>query len=377
MPTIRELKRIVKSLIKDGTGSILLGSPGIAKSEIIKAITAEEGWGYTVHEAPSLDPTDIRGLMTLTSDKEYAQFTKSPIFPRNIDPNVPHVLVIEEITSALPSVQTSLHSLFHPNERRLGEHKLPDNVIPIAIGNYATDGAGARMLLNALKDRVMVLEAELPYSEWREDYAVPHRVHPITLGFLSFDPGKFNTFSQRDSKSGKDFVTPRTHTQISKWLYRAIADGLSDELISMGIAAYGGEGIAAQYMAFKKYHDLLPSMDKILAGENFLPKKDEEQATGILYAVCSALPGRIGMVGDKFVPKLESQHIERILEYAIFLKNCKDKRSGGAEWGEILFMDIRSRYLVDGKPDYTKLRPLLSSKMIENFFKEFKQFAPK
>jgi hypothetical protein len=382
MPTIRETKKIVRACVREGVGVILLGSPGIAKSQIIESLAKEEKWGYTVHEGPSLDPTDVRGLMTLTADKERALFSISPIYPRQIDPNMPHLLVIEEITSALPSVQVALHSLFHPQERRLGEHKLPENVVPIAIGNFATDGAGARMLLNALKDRVMVLNVTLPYQEWREDYAIPNRVHPIVLGQLAFKPDMFNTFEKRDGKHSKDFVTPRTHTQISRWLYRAEKEGLSNDLIREGISAYGGEEIGFQYMAFKEYHDLLPNMDEIFAGKNFIAgegkkKKEGSQDQGVMYAVCSTLVSRIGFKKDKYDERLEKAHMERVLEYAIFLKNSKSSVVAGAEWGELLFMDIRSRYIKDGVTDLAKLMKLLDSKLIDKFFDEFIQFAPK
>ena len=59
-------------------------------------------------------------------------------------------------------------------ERRVGQHKLPDNVMVIAAGNTVEDGAIAYEMGTALSDRLIHLHLVAdPQSDWLEQYAAP------------------------------------------------------------------------------------------------------------------------------------------------------------------------------------------------------------
>ena len=217
---LRQAREIIIMAITESISVILMGIPGIGKTEIIEKTTEKAGIGFLCYEAPSLDPTDVRGFL-IPEGKE-SHFTRSPLMPDPKKHGKRGILLIDELPSGLPAVQIALHPLFHPKERRLGEDKIPQGWIPFATGNYTSDGAGAHALLTALSDRVCILNVVPDYQVWKEDYAIPNGVHPVSIGLLNFRPDLFSTFEKRNkADKGKTFASPRTHQMASKVLHYA------------------------------------------------------------------------------------------------------------------------------------------------------------
>jgi len=323
---LRELAEIIRMAIINKQSVIALGSPGVGKTEIMGAIALERGISILIHDAPGLDPTDVRGV--LIPDKSgKSHFTKSALLPDPAKHGEDGILLIDEITSAMPSVQVAFHPLFHPQERRLGNDRLADGWIPMATGNYATDGAGAMGLLSALSDRANIINVVSDWKIWKEDYAIPKGLHPITIGLINFRNDLLNTFDKRaKGEKGKQFASERSHTQVSKILYYAETHEISASALYAGVSGYVGEGVASEYMAFRKlYLDLPNPIDILVKGKNIIP--DEPS---VLYALCSSIVHHIGSV-DMPIQKA----IDRMLEYSLKID---------AEFGMLLVRDAYVKY---------------------------------
>lgn len=330
---LRNAKKIIEMMIKLKKSAILMGSPGIGKTEVIESVCRNltykdkktgktKPFGFRCFEASSLDPMDARGVLIPKGDQTF--FTKSPLLPDVEKHGECGVLLIDELPSGLPAVQVALHSLFHPKERRIGEHTLPEGWIPMATGNYASDGAGASNLLSALGDRVNIINVKEDYQVWKEDYAIPKKLHPVVMGLLNFREDLFCTFEDRNKgEKGKGFVTPRTHTQISEILYENDAHPLGDEAMFVSIAGYAGDAVATQYTAFSKTYAGLPDPEKIYKGEDIIVPSDEPS---LLYALCSALVAKARTID---MPKTKA--MDRMLQYSLKLE---------AEFGGLLIRDL-------------------------------------
>lgn len=319
---LRNARKAIKMLIDLKKSSIIMGSPGIGKTEIVEGICKELKIGFRCFEASSLDPMDARGV--LIPDGDQTAFTKSPLLPDVKKHGIKGVLLIDELPSGLPAVQVALHSLFHPKERRIGEHKLPEGWVPMATGNYASDGAGAGGLLTALGDRVDIINVVEDYQIWKEDYAIPKKLHPVVMGLLNFREDLFCTFEKKTKgEKGKGFVTPRTHTQISDILYYNDKHNIGDEALFVTLAGYAGEAVASQYTAFSKTYAGLPDPEKIYRGEDIIVPSDEPS---LLYALCSALVAKARTID---MPKAKA--MDRMLEYSMKLE---------AEFGGLLIRDL-------------------------------------
>ena len=318
---LREAKNIIKTSMRTKTPCLLLGTPGIGKSEIVEQVAKKEGGGFLCFEASSLDPTDIRGVL-VPAENNKSCFTKSPLLPDVERHGKEGILLIDELPSGLPSVQVALHPLFHPRERRLGGDKLPDGWIPMATGNYVSDNAGARNILSALSDRICILNIVEDYAIWKNDYAIPNKIHPMVIAFLHFRPNLLSTFSKRNKNSKeKTFATPRSHAAVSAVLYEADKNKLSQEELLAMLTGLVGAGIATEYIAYMKLCDKLTDPREILVKGNYVKHKDPS----VLYALCTAIASHLDKVEIPI-----NKAIDRMLEYSLQIE---------AEFGGLLIRD--------------------------------------
>lgn len=342
---MREARGILEMAIDEKLSVLLLGNPGVGKTDLVETVTRTKHYGFLCFEGPSLDPTDARGVLIPDNGKSF--FTRSALLPDPEAHGDKGVLLIDEISSALPSVQVALHPLFHPKERRLGTDKLPDGWIPMATGNYSTDGAGAHALLTAFADRCCIINVVEDLKVWKEDYAIPKGIHPITIGFLNFRPDLFSTFKKRNKgEHGKAFATPRAHTYASAVLYYADKVEMGETTILAALAGYLGDGVASEIMAFRKTYKELPDVMDIYGGKDIIPKDPS-----VLFALCSAMVARLAnfKAGKNKKGMTLTKAIDRLLEFSLSLD---------AEFGGVMIRDAFISYsseLTSSKPWFQKV----------------------
>lgn len=323
---LREAREIAEMCIENRQSVILMGTPGIGKTAILKDIACRKQLGILVFDVPSLDPTDVRGV--LIPDKEgRSYFTKSALLPDVARDGSAGLLIFDELTSGLPMVQVALHATMNPEDRRLGSDRLPDKWIPAATGNYASDSAGAHMLLSALSDRILMLNVVSDFPIWKEDYALPNGLHPVVIGFLNFRPDLFDTFAQRNKgERGKSFASARTHTMVSKILSYADRNPMGKRPLMAAIAGYVGDGVASEYMAFKEIHDALPDVAEIIdGGKDIVPEEPS-----VLYALCATIP---------FYLKQSALGIQEAVDRMLVFSTKMD-----AEFGGLLIRDAAAMH---------------------------------
>lgn len=300
---LRQAREVILMAIQNNQSVMLLGDPGIGKTQMFSQIAERIEFACSIFEGPSLDPTDVRGVLIPVNGKSY--FTKSPLLPIVEEDGEKGILVIDELSSALPSVQVSMHPLFL--ERRLGTHKLPAGWMPMATGNYASNGAGAYNLLTALSDRVCIINVVPDVDVWKQDFAIPNGVHTMVLGYINFKPANLSTFAQRNkNQQGKQFGTPRTHWEVSKVLHYHDKHPLSDNALYIAIAGWVGEGLASEYMAFRESYMKLPDPKDIYAGKDIIPTEPS-----VLWSLCSAIVLYLNGLNGSSLKKA----IGRFLEY--------------------------------------------------------------
>jgi len=243
---LRDAKKILEMNIDLGISTILLGDPGIGKTSLF--FNMKDSYFIKLFEAPTLSELDTRGVIIPVNDKD-SRFTKSPLYPKPEELEYDKVIIlIDELSSAIPAVQVSLHSLFL--ERRLGEHKLPENVVIAATGNFQ-DTVGVVGLTDALSDRLSIIPVKADLDVWKHDFAYPNKIHPVVIAFLTENPSLFTTYrDKQEGVEGKSFVTPRSHTFISKILYYSEKKKYSKEVVYSAINSVAGPVVASEYKLF-------------------------------------------------------------------------------------------------------------------------------
>ncbi|MNJ90612.1 ATPase family [compost metagenome] len=289
--TPNEFINIVEPLYSSGIEVptvMLWGPPGVGKSEAIRDSLAKrlaKNTGkrviFTDVRLLLFNPVDLRGIPVPDKAHEFTQWLKPQIFNLDDSKDVINLLLLDEISSAPPTVQAAAYQL--TLDRKVGEHSLPDNVIVLAAGNRVVDKGVAYKMPTPLANRMTHFEIYANLDDWKE-WAIPNEIHPVVIGFLNWQQNRLHSFDP--SKDDLAFPTPRSWSFVSKYLkiYNDI-----DKAYYM-IAGTVGEGAAVEFKAFAKTYGSLPDVQKIMDGEEV----QFQQKPDIMYALSASLSSRVG-----------------------------------------------------------------------------------
>ena len=263
---------------------MLWGPPGIGKSQAITQLAAEIE-AKTGKRTNTIDvrlilfnPIDLRGIPTSNVEKTLAVWLKPSIFQMDEADNVVNILFLDEISAAPPSVQAAAYQI--TLDRKIGEHKLPDNCIVIAAGNRVTDKSVAYNMPKALANRLMHFEIETSFGSWKE-WALSHGINNKVIGFLSFKRDYHMTFESANDNLA--FATPRSWQLVSNILNLMENKSISE--LYPAIAGLVGTGIACEFKTWAEVYAKIPSVENIFWGKDVAAPKD----TDVLYALVSAM----------------------------------------------------------------------------------------
>jgi hypothetical protein len=249
------------------------GPPGIGKSEIVESITQERA-GYMIDLRLALmEPTDLRGIPfynEVTGRMEWAPPADLPT-QELADQFDCIVLFLDEMNQAPQSVQAAAYQLIL--NRRLGNYKLPENVLIVAAGNRESDRGVAYRMPSPLANRFVHLEMGVDFEDW-QTWALENKVDAEVVGYLTSN--KMDLFNFDPRTSSRSFATPRSWTFVSQMLPQegeAISDSRLHDLISGTV----GDGIATKFMAHRAVAGKLPNPTDILTGKvKSLPREAKE-----------------------------------------------------------------------------------------------------
>ena len=243
----------------------LWGPPGVGKSEGIRQLARkledQNGVRSVVTDVRLLlfSPVDLRGVPMADAQRQLAVWLKPEIFQMDPADGVVNFLLLDELSAAPQSVQAAAYQL--TLDRRIGEHKLPDNCIVIAAGNRTTDQSVAYKMPKALANRMMHFSIRSDFLSWKE-WALQSNIDPRIIGYLSFDNSKL---CQEPESSDLAYSTPRSWTFVNALLQTA---GKERPLSKMhrSICACVGTDTAVAFETWCQVCQQLPSADSILRG---------------------------------------------------------------------------------------------------------------
>jgi hypothetical protein len=270
----------------------LWGPPGIGKSELIAGITSEMDGLMIDLRMPLLEPTDLKGIPYFDRDKGVMNWAPPIDLPSEETaakyPIV--VLFLDEMNAAAPAVQASGYQLIL--NRRVGNYRLPDNVVIVAAGNRESDKGITYRMPAPLANRFVHLEMRVDYQSW-ETWAVKNKMHKDVVGYLGF--AKQDLFDFEPRSSGRSFATPRSWTFVSELL----DDGTPDaELVDL-IAGTVGEGVAIKFMAHRKIAGQMPKPEEVLSGKvTTLQTKEVSAQYSLAISLCYELKDHYTAAGN-------------------------------------------------------------------------------
>ena len=277
------------------------GPPGIGKSDIVAQITNSFSNSHLIDIRLSLwEPTDIKGIPYFDSNSGTMVWgapseLPSEEFAAQYD-NI--VLFLDEMNSAAPSVQAAAYQLIL--NRRVGEYKLPDNVMIVAAGNREADKGVTYRMPAPLANRFIHLELAVNFDDWFQ-WAVDNRINNDVVGYLTF--AKKDLYDFDPKSASRSFATPRSWSFVSELL----DDGLDESTTTDLVAGAVGEGLAVKFMAHRKVASSMPNPTDILTGKVKEMKSKEISAMySLTVSLCYELKEACDANDKKFDEKVNN-----------------------------------------------------------------------
>ena len=316
--TVSQAIEIGVQLVELNQTMLLLGPPGIGKTDAVKEIGRLSG-RKTFFEHPAVAaPEDYKGF-AMFQDGE-ADFYPLGQIKDVINYPKPLILCIDDLPQAVLATQNGLMQFIHPRGRRLGKLAIPDWAAIIACGNRKQDNAGVMGLTEPLKDRfATILEIEVSLEEW-VNWAIQHGINPLVIAFLHYRPKYLSAFEPtRDMRRSP---TPRAWEGVSNLLELNFS---SNSLMLEAMQGAVGTMAANEFMQFKDIMKALPDLDDIERG--LLSSAD-----GLSNSECYAVVGALAVRGKttetlrnvtEYIETLPTEF--RVLWSEIWYKNNKNK----------------------------------------------------
>lgn len=293
-------KRSIKRAFKKKRPIFLWGPPGIGKSEIVSQITDDLGKSHLIDIRLSLwDPTDIKGMPYYSATDNTMKWAPPVELPtEEFAAQFDYVVVfLDEMNSAAPAVQAAAYQLIL--NRRVGQYKLPDNVLLIAAGNRDADKGVTYRMPAPLANRFVHLELRVDFNDWFQ-WAVNNEIHRDVVGYLTFAKKDLYDFDPRSPS--RAFATPRSWTFASD-----LIEDDDDETTTDLLSGTVGEGLAVKFMAHRKVAASMPNPTEILAGKvKELKAKEISAMYSLTVSLCYELKEASDNGDKKFDDKVNN-----------------------------------------------------------------------
>lgn len=253
---------------------LLMGPPGIGKTQIMEQIASECGIGlvsYTITHHTRQSAVGLPMIKTEEFDgNEYSvtEYTMSEIISGvykavKEQGHREGILFIDEINCVSETlIPTMLQFL---QCKTFGNQKVPDGWIIVAAGNPPEFNRSVREFDMVTYDRLRVINIDADLEVWRE-YAREREIHNAILSYLDIRPQNF--YSVMADVDGLKFVTARGWEDMSSLMYVYEELGISINAGVVGEFLHNediAEDFAAYYDLYNKYRDDY-GINNILAG---------------------------------------------------------------------------------------------------------------
>ena len=253
---------------------LLMGPPGIGKTQIMEQIASECGIGLVSYTITHHTRQSAVGLPMIKTEefegKEYSvtEYTMSEIIAGvykavKEQGHREGILFIDEINCVSETlIPTMLQFL---QCKTFGNQKVPEGWIIVAAGNPPEFNRSVREFDMVTYDRLRVINIDADLDVWRE-YAREREIHNAILSYLDIRPQNF--YRVEADVDGLKFVTARGWEDMSSLMYVYEELGISINAGVVGEFLHNediAEDFAAYYDLYNKYRDDY-GINNILAG---------------------------------------------------------------------------------------------------------------
>jgi len=247
----------------------LVGGAGLGKTTVVQQIAADREIDLKIVSLAQYDAGELAGWLVNDGDG------MKRLRPEWMPVDGQGILFLDELPQAPVSNQNIAAQIV--NERRIGEHRLPDGWAIVCAGNRMSDRAGTNNMPSHLKDRLLFVEVRADLEDVVA-YFNSIGVSPLITGFLRFRPELLHKID-RDADANP---SPRSYERADTIMTWPVDEVVMQE----AIAGQLGRPAAADFFGFLRVYKAVPDMDELIANPDSAVLPDDP---AVLYAVSSAL----------------------------------------------------------------------------------------
>ncbi len=200
---------------------LLLGSPGIGKTQIMEQISKECGIGLVAYTITHHTRQSAIGLPFISRKKYGGQevavteYTMSEIVAAIYDKMEQTglsegILFLDEINCVSETLAPAMLQFLQC--KSFGNHKIPQGWVIVAAGNPPEYNKSVREFDVVTMDRVKKIEVEADFTVWKE-YAYRQGLHGAVISYLNTKKQSF--YQMETTVDGRNFATPRGWEDLS------------------------------------------------------------------------------------------------------------------------------------------------------------------
>jgi AAA domain (dynein-related subfamily). len=335
---------------------LLLGSPGIGKTQIMEQISKECGIGLVAYTITHHTRQSAIGLPFISRKKYGGQevavteYTMSEIVAAIYDKMEQTglsegILFLDEINCVSETLAPAMLQFLQC--KSFGNHKIPQGWVIVAAGNPPEYNKSVREFDVVTMDRVKKIEVEADFTVWKE-YAYRQGLHGAVISYLNTKKQSF--YQMETTVDGRNFATPRGWEDLSNLIkiYEKLGKTVDREVVVQYIQYPKIAKDFANYLELYYKYRTDYQIEEILRG-----RLDEILLKKVAHASFDERLSVLGLLISKVNEALKSSvQTERYMEM-IFAMLSEYKESVKDEMQELngqqLLQNVISKFNLDYK----------------------------
>lgn len=275
----------------------MVGAPGTGKSDLMREICQENGWGLAVRYISNMAIEELTGLPVAPKQGEETAWSKPEIFNfKNIEyvPDgyvegvTPTILLLDDFHLCDRMMQKYMFQLL--TYMSLNGYRLPKNTAIILAGNRNNDKAGAMPIPAPVCNRMMFVEVTSSADDWLNNFAIKNGIRNDVCTFIS---SKGDVFLSSTPIETNAWASPRSWTYLSYQMdeYEKSSGQMPIEDLRVLAAGLLGGEVANEFIMYRelfaKYNFVKYARMDWAQLKKFLTKEVEHSPTNV-YAIVNA-----------------------------------------------------------------------------------------
>lgn len=277
--TLEKARHHMEIALQAGKVPLLVGPPGIGKTEIVAQVAAEGGYTLLTRDCASLDYVDLagipvpRGRDVIRTIPPFLRGVVRADVDENGDPAVRRVegkfiFLLDELGKTPRQARAGLLEFVRTG--RLDDFQIGSEDRIVATTNRLEDAADEGVMSSALVNRMVVLNVRPDLEGWMVWMASERgtRAHMDVARFVAQNPHLLHDLSPLIERGESNFPSPRSWTNLGDLLAGISPDGRidADTVTILGVGTCGetaGQAIGGWWRSRR----VLPLPEDILAGK--------------------------------------------------------------------------------------------------------------